>query len=93
VKLTTEQHAVLSAMVEGEPHTLWPMMRRCLLRLGLIEPAGPPPPPSEVRHRQKPVRPYAVTEAGKIAVKAFAGMTKPHHERYPKILFGKAAGQ
>lgn len=91
LELTKEQHAVLSAMDRGDPYTLWPMMRRCLLRHGLIVADGPPPPPSEGRHRQAPVRPYVITDAGRLAVKAYAGPVSPHHERYPKIIFGKAA--
>lgn len=92
VTLTKEQHATLSAMDRGGPHTLWPMMRRALLRAGYIAPNGPPPTPSETKRRVKPVRAYVVTQAGRDAIAAYPGPDEtPHHEQYPRILFGGAA--
>ncbi len=91
--LTTSQHATLLAMSKGEPHNLQPMMRRAFLRAGLIQPDGPPPPPSATRHPKRPVRAYLVTAAGHVALKAYAGLPpNPHHEQYSRILFGAAKG-
>lgn len=36
--MTPEHYRVLSAMRDGEPHTLWPMMRRLFLRQQWIAP-------------------------------------------------------
>lgn len=86
--LTKEQHTTLRAMADGSPFTLWPMMRRALLRAGYIEPDGPVPPPAETRHPKRPVRQYSVTAAGREALASYTGPeASPHHEQYPRILF------
>jgi hypothetical protein len=91
MKLTKTQFDVLDSMVKGSPFTLWPTMRRAFLRAKFIAPAGKAVPPANKRYAKIPVKPYRVTEEGHKALEAYDGPRTPHHETYPKILFGRAA--
>lgn len=68
--LSPLQYRTLVAIRDGQPHTLWPMMRRAFVRAGLIVAAGPPPEPSETRRAQVPVRLFSVTQIGHDAIAA-----------------------
>jgi hypothetical protein len=91
VKLNKAQYATLAAIATGTPHTLYPMMRRAFLRAQFIVPAGPVPPPAEVRHEKAPVRDYAVTAAGHAALVSYKGRIDKPVVGHLKMAFGKAS--
>lgn len=66
--LTKEQYAVLRAIKDGKPHTLFATMRRRFLRLQWLKPDGDYPAPSPTRRIKHPSRQYAVTPAGDLAI-------------------------
>lgn len=91
--MTSEQYKVLSAIRDGKPHTLWPLMRRAFLRRQWITPDGDPPTPSEERRAKAPVRPYAATRRGKAALHAYEleheVVAKPSPRGPLRMEFGK----
>ena len=91
VKLNKEQYATLNAIATGQPHTLYPMMRRWFLRERLMRTAGPTVPPAEVRHDKQPVREYAVTPEGKVAIAEYVGQVQKPRVGDLKMAFGKSS--
>lgn len=90
--LTREQHATMTAMLKGQGHTLWPMMRRALLRVGYIEAIGPVIEPSDARRARVPVRPYGLTDAGRKVLAEYQGEPEPKKLRPPAfktLIFSK----
>lgn len=66
--LSPQQYRTLVAIRDGQPHTLYPMMRKSFIRSGLIVAAGPAPSASDARRRQAPSRPFALTELGRVTL-------------------------
>lgn len=95
--ITKGQYQLLSAVQSGAPHTMWPTMRICLQKLGLIRPTSPPIEPSESRRRRVPVRTYEVTGAGSDAMteyeKASGVPLEAARVGFQKVVFGEPAGE
>jgi hypothetical protein len=86
--LTPEQYFVLRAVSLGDPHTMYPMMRRMLLRKQLIEPADG----SGSRSGRSADREYHVTALGAAAIARYSGREPRPGRRSPAIAISMPQG-